>query len=152
MTQSGTQKKEAFSLLFSCLCSCELLHNELLGVGTGVHEVDAAGQAVDVDAVGTSLAFLAHHLLTHDVVDHDLSVLAEGDVEAVNGGVRIDVHVNVVVVANLGHTVVPSEQVGDVEGEAHVKVVASIGVVALDISARGILTAEITAAIIRLRE
>ena len=54
------------------------------------------------------MAFHAHHLLTHDVVDHDLSVLAEGDVEAVNGGVRIDVHVNVLVVAAiLRHTIVP---------------------------------------------
>ena len=43
------------------------------------------------------MTFNVHHVLTHDVVDHDVSVLAEGDVELVNSRIGIDAHVRVVV-------------------------------------------------------
>lgn len=90
------KKRRPFGLLFCLQCFRELLHDELLGVGTSVHEVDTAVQAADVDAVGTSMALLAHDLLTHDVVNHDLGIVAEGDVELVNGGVGEEGHVDVV--------------------------------------------------------
>ena len=121
------QKRRPFGLLFCLQCFGELLHDELLGVGTSVHEVDTAVQAADVDAVGTGMAFLAHHLLTHDVVNHDLGIAAEGDVELVNGGVGEEGHVDVVA-DMVRSAVIECEQFGDVEGEAAVVVVGGISI------------------------
>ena len=78
-----------------------LLHDELVGVGTSVNEVDAAGETAEVDGVGTDVAFHSADSLTHDVVDHDVGALAKVDIELVNGGVGIDVHLHGVVLRNV---------------------------------------------------
>ena len=105
-----------------------LLHNELLGVATSVHEIDASGEATEVDAVGTDAAFLSANHLTSHVVNHDVSVLAEGDVELINGGVRIDGHVDVVVGLFANADVVTKEFV-QVEGQASIVVVIRIVII-----------------------
>ena len=63
------------------------------------------------------MAFDIHHGLTHDVEDHDVSVLAEGDADLVGSRVRIDGHVRVV--AHFRHADVGTrEEVVQLEGEA----------------------------------
>ena len=58
-----------------------LLHNELLGVGTSIDEVDATGETVEVDGIHADVAFHGADSLAHDVVDHDVAAVAEDDVE-----------------------------------------------------------------------
>ena len=93
-----------------------LLHDELLGVGTSVNEVDAAGETAEVDGVGTDVAFHSADSLTHDVEDHDVGALAEVDVELVNGGVGVDGHLHGVVLRNVDTSI--REELVEVEGEA----------------------------------
>ena len=113
-------------LMMNCL-----LHNELLSVIASADEVDASVEFADVDAVDTKVAFNVHHSLTHDVVDHDVSVLVEVDVELVNGRIGIEAHVRVV--AHFWHTNTDTrEEVVQLEGEALVVVVGTIGIIALD--------------------
>ena len=98
-------------------------------VATSADEVDAAGQAAEVDAVGTNVAFHVADGLAHDVVDRDFSVLAERDVEAVDSRIGIDAHLGVVHHGGLFDVVV-AEQVVQVEGEALVVAVELVGVAA----------------------
>ena len=74
---------------FGALCVV-LFHDEFLGFSTSTDEVDATCQIADVDAVGTHMTFDVHHFLTHDVVNYDVSILAEDDIELTNGRVGID--------------------------------------------------------------
>ena len=68
------------------------------------------------------MAFNVHHSLTHDVVNHNASVLVEGDVELIDSRIRIEVHA--CVVAHLFfHTVIFGEEFGEVKGEGLVEVV-----------------------------
>ena len=119
-----------FASFFNGQGEMKLLHNELLGLVTSVDEVDTARQVADVEGVGTGVAFGGHHDLTHDVVDHDVSVLAEDDADLVGGGVGIDAHVRVVVL-HFRHANA-FEEVVQLEGEALVVVVSGVGIIALD--------------------
>ena len=72
-------KKGGRSLLFYYKHCQNLSHDELHGVlkavGLDGHEVDAAAQLAGADAAGVhagaDVGVLAHHHLTHDVVDAD---------------------------------------------------------------------------------
>ena len=122
------QKKETLRPPFYINVQLNLFHDELLNISTSVDEVDASVEVANVDGIGTSMAFHIHHILTHDVVDHDVSVLAEGNVELVSGRIRIDIHVSVVV--HFRHTNTGArEEVVQFEGEALVVVVCTIIIV-----------------------
>ena len=76
------------------------------------------------------MAFHSHHVLTHDVVDHDVSVLVEGDVELVNGRVGIEVHLRVA--AHLFFHGVEAEEFFQVKTEGLIVVVVCLGVTIVD--------------------
>ena len=101
-----------------------LLHNELLSFGTGADEVDTSVEFADVDAVDADTAFNIHHSLTHDVVDHDTSFLAEGDIELVDSRIGIDAHA-CDVTHRLFNAVVSYEEFRQVVGKGLVEVVIS---------------------------
>ena len=107
---------------FHSVCLSELLHDELLRVVASIHEVDASSEFADVDAVDASVALDAHHALTHHVVDHDVSVLAEDDLKLVDSGVGIDAHVRVVVHFRNTNTGTREEFI-QLEGQATIEVI-----------------------------
>ena len=111
-------------------CSQDLLHDELLSVATSADEVNTGVEAADVDAVVTNVTFNVHHVLTHDVVDHDVSILVEGDVELLNGGVGIEAHCRVADRVVFFNAVIAKE-VEQAEGEALVEVVGTVAIVTI---------------------
>ena len=105
-----------------------LLHDELLGVGTSIDEVDAAGETVEVNGVHADVAFHGADSLAHDVVDHDVAAVAEDDIELVNSGVGVDAHGSRLHSRfNFFDTVV-AEQIVQVKDKALIVVVGTISI------------------------
>ena len=69
----------------------------------------------EIDGVGTDMTFLCEERLTHNVANHQLVVLAEGDVELVNGRVGIEGDMRVVPLGLLKADTCVWEEVGQFE-------------------------------------
>ena len=72
-----------------------LLHDELLGDGTGSDEVHTAGEVADVDRVDTLHTLHVEHILAHDVEDADFSVVLQSHVQLADCRIGIDFHLSV---------------------------------------------------------
>ena len=77
-----------------------------------------------------SIVHRTYFTMTHDVVDHDVSILVEGDVELLNGGVGIEAHCRAADRVVFFNTVIAKE-VEQAEGEALVEVVGTIAIVTI---------------------